>query len=583
MKKIASMLVAVALLFSLTPATYAAQNSDSLASTAKSAVGKTYSDLGLPSKYWCGYFVGYCINNSSVCDMAGEKISRAYSMNPMTLINWTCAKKKIGTYNSLSSVHYKRLAETYSGLSIVETSEREFTPQPGDIIVFDWNGREDKSHTFSHVGIVTEFTGNSKKYVDGNSSTGNYIYVKEKSFSTSNNSIIGYIRLNASSDSTSKSSTVITFNSLTTPGNLTVGSSGHVDGSITSSNSPICSIVAKIYDTTSGNVVQTSTSNGFSVSTYGPIKNSKIDDNLRFGALPTGTYKIKYTATAKDGTSNTAETDTFQVTSTAAPSTSAEYGSGYDIAKYVKCATHITCPKRTVNLYKNPTDTVRYDYFSKGQSVSSATYAVMRDGSIWYQVNVSSNGNSVDLWLKDEPDLSITKRHTYGSIAYESEHPHKGYLQCECGQIAYSGTNTSVDTCQQCIAEQESRPSENVTAAIPAQSITITNGYRYLYIYKPTGEAIRQSGGDGYEVHMTPNSTYQLNVVVTPGNTTDRVQYSVHFPNNNPANGGGISVSEDGLITANSTAYGGVDIQITCGNCQENIYIVMCNTAGERI
>jgi hypothetical protein len=64
-----------------------------------------------------------------------------------------------------------------------------------------------------------------------------------------------------------------------------VGSSGHVDGSITSSNSPICSVVAQIYDTASGSIIQTATSSGFSVSTYGPIKNSKIDANLHFGSL----------------------------------------------------------------------------------------------------------------------------------------------------------------------------------------------------------------------------------------------------------------------------------------------------------
>lgn len=113
---------------------------------------------------------------------------------------------------------------------------------------------------------------------------------------------------------TSSSTTKITFSNLTTPGNLTVGNGGHVNGYIYSSNSPITSVTAEVYNQ-SGQIKLSASSSGFSVSQYGPIQNSKIDTNLKFGTLPAGTYYIKYTAKAKDGTTATATTGTFTVTS----------------------------------------------------------------------------------------------------------------------------------------------------------------------------------------------------------------------------------------------------------------------------
>lgn len=109
-------------------------------------------------------------------------------------------------------------------------------------------------------------------------------------------------------------STKITFSNLTTPGNLTEGNGGHVNGYIYSSNSPITSVTAEVYNQ-SGQRKLSASSSGFSVSQYGPIQNSKIDTNLKFGTLPAGTYYIKYTAKAKDGTTATATTGTFTVTS----------------------------------------------------------------------------------------------------------------------------------------------------------------------------------------------------------------------------------------------------------------------------
>ncbi|MBD5163067.1 MAG: CHAP domain-containing protein [Oscillibacter sp.] len=199
MKKSLSLALAFILTVSLFCIPANASSSKSLAEVAADAVGRSYSDLNLPSSNWCGYFVGYCINHSTVSSFAEEEISRADSMNPMTLINWACAKKSIGTYYSLSSTHYNRLVGKYQNLSIATTTANDFIPKPGDIIVFDWNGREDSKHVFSHVGIVTgEYNASSADftYVDGNSGAGNYTYVVKKTSGIGNNSIIGYIRVN---------------------------------------------------------------------------------------------------------------------------------------------------------------------------------------------------------------------------------------------------------------------------------------------------------------------------------------------------------------------------------------------------
>lgn len=174
MKRRLISLLALVLIISSISIPVNASYSSELAQVANNVVNKTYSDLGLPSSDWCGYFVGYCINNSSVSSLAGEQISRAHSKNAITLINWTCAIKNIGTYYSMSSPHYNRLVNAYSNLSIVSTSVDEYEPAAGDIIVFDWNGRGDETHTFSHVGIVTGYSAGSGTvtFVDGNSGTG---------------------------------------------------------------------------------------------------------------------------------------------------------------------------------------------------------------------------------------------------------------------------------------------------------------------------------------------------------------------------------------------------------------------------
>lgn len=198
MKKLVRMMLVFVLSFSLFPISVMAASADGLGEVAGRQVEKTYSDLGLPASDWCGYFVGYCINHSSAASSAGENISNGYARNPMTLINWACAKKQIGTYYSFSPAHYNRLVNAYHGLSIISTDVGEFTPIPGDMIVYDWNGRGGSSDKFGHIGIVTDYDRNASKVtsVEGNTETGNYTYVKKITHNRNYPYIIGYIRLN---------------------------------------------------------------------------------------------------------------------------------------------------------------------------------------------------------------------------------------------------------------------------------------------------------------------------------------------------------------------------------------------------
>lgn len=174
-------------------------------------------------------------------------------------------------------------------------------------------------------------------------------------------------------------STAITFHSLTVPNSLIEGSHAHVDGEIRSSGSPITAVKAEVFDAASRSVVLSAASSGFSVSTYGPIRNSKIDTELNFSLLTAGTYYIKYTDSAEDGTTNTAETSTFQIITRPK-----------DDISYADCDVEVACFKgQIVNLYDNPGDSSRVTYFSKGQRPRSTYRATFSDGSIWYRVYAS--------------------------------------------------------------------------------------------------------------------------------------------------------------------------------------------------
>lgn len=204
-----------------------------------------------------------------------------------------------------------------------KTSASTFSnAQLGDIVYF-YNENKQYCHAAIFIeqtsnGIVlydSNRTGTSKVFY-GEVSYQNLPYTYCKIFRAKNSGNITYLPEQNQAVATIPSPTAatkITFSDLTTPGNLKEGNGGHIGGYIYSSNSPICSVTAEVYNE-SGQRTLTVSSNGFSVSRYGPIRNSKIDTNLKFGTLPAGTYYIRYTAKTKDGTTATASTGTFTIT-----------------------------------------------------------------------------------------------------------------------------------------------------------------------------------------------------------------------------------------------------------------------------
>ena len=90
---------------------------------------------------------------------------------------------------------------------------------------------------------------------------------------------------------------------------------------------------------------------------------------------------------------------------------------------YFNCDVTIqTTRGKTVNLYKNITDSQRYDYFDQGQTAYSTKGAKISDGSTWYQIQAYGwDGKIITVWLnagssgvkiinndKVEPSLSFS-------------------------------------------------------------------------------------------------------------------------------------------------------------------------------
>lgn len=104
-----------------------------------------------------------------------------------------------------------------------------------------------------------------------------------------------------------------------------------------------------------------------------------------------GIYTFQLTCTDMSGKSVTATYD--------------YYLPGPNEPQYFSCNVRIFCVNgKTVNLYNNPGDSSRVDYFSLGQSVGSTFGVYMPDGTTWYRVSVTSKGNVITVWLKYESD-----------------------------------------------------------------------------------------------------------------------------------------------------------------------------------
>ena len=119
------------------------------------------------------------------------------------------------------------------------------------------------------------------------------------------------------------------------------------------------------------------------------------------------------------------------------------------VAKWVECKRYCAVNSgQTVNLYKNPTDTSRSDYFSKGQKFWSWRYAVLSNGTIRYEVETANNGI---MYFDETGKMSVNVIHTTtAGRGCDAAHPHARYSLCECGYKEYTGAYDTVADCDIC-------------------------------------------------------------------------------------------------------------------------------------
>ena len=124
--------------------------------------GKKYwTFMGYSSRVaWCACFVSWNVHNA---EFNGQKVSSVLNHKAAGCSSWIsfCKKDKNTTWHQ---------GNTY-------------TPQRGDLILFDWNGGGE-----DHIGIVTGVTDTVVKTIEGNSSD----KVKSSSYSRYDKRIYGY-------------------------------------------------------------------------------------------------------------------------------------------------------------------------------------------------------------------------------------------------------------------------------------------------------------------------------------------------------------------------------------------------------
>ena len=177
--------------------------------------------------------------------------------------------------------------------------------------------------------------------------------------------------------------------------------------------------------------------NGGSVST----SSKKVTDGSLYGTLPTPTrsgYTFDDWYTSPTGgvrmTSNT-------IANLTSDQTLYAHWSKENIPSYFSCNVGIYCVNgKTVNLYNNPGDSTRVDYFSLGQSVGSKYGVNMPDGSTWYQVSVTSKGKVITVWLKYESDKMTVK--SISDLGSDNNKPQ--YFSCNVGIYCVNGKTVNL-------------------------------------------------------------------------------------------------------------------------------------------
>ena len=491
-RKILSVLLAFCMVvvccpIEITAASVESTNISSLVSTARKAKGKTRSQLGLPNDAWCGYFAGYCINNSSIKDVLG-KVSNSQCAYAIGLANWICNTKSAGTFYCFTSQHTSRVKELYpelkDGGKVKKTTRKSFTPAPGDFVEFSWSP---DTTAFDHVGIVTDVKGNNITYIDGNSSLGNYTKVVSHTRAKTSANIIGYIRFNVD---TSNPKTEISFSSVKAPnsGNVKYGTGYHTLGEIISVGSPLTKITGEVINSESKVVL----SKTVSTNTYSyNLKDSAIDTALTFGKLAAGSYTLKYTAKTKDGVSAT-KSVSFKVVKpapTAAKITGANWpttlvaGQSFSIAGKISSDTNLT--NVTAGVYTSASNGTMK--IGKSANPNAKTYNLktldpsvkfgkLSAGSYYYRVTASNAAGKITLVNK-----KFTVMPSNGWYTLSPKCAPKTSLDVKSAGTA-NGTNVQIYN-------------TNKSAAQQWKLTRLGNGY-YTLISKCSGKALDVQGGN---------------------------------------------------------------------------------------
>lgn len=124
-----------------------------LPQTPSGGVGIAYPDYS-----WCACFVNWCLNQAGISHAGAE----------LGCWRWV--------YSFLKPNGLWQDSAAYGGT---------YTPQPGDMIFFNWSGNNNNS---GHIGFVLYVSGNTVHTIEGNADDN----VTKRSYSLSSNQVIGY-------------------------------------------------------------------------------------------------------------------------------------------------------------------------------------------------------------------------------------------------------------------------------------------------------------------------------------------------------------------------------------------------------
>lgn len=114
------------------------------------------------------------------------------------------------------------------------------------------------------------------------------------------------------------------------------------------------------------------------------------------------------------------------------------------VTEYFNCDVTIQTTKgKTVNLYKNITDSQRTDYFDQGQTAYSTKGAKVSDGSTWYQIQAyDRNGKIITVWLNaGNSGVKIVNNKIDPSISFSPSSLSVDVGDSKTASINYKGDN----------------------------------------------------------------------------------------------------------------------------------------------